>query len=210
MADLPEYERPREWILCGGPGGLTDAEVLVALLGTGKRGSPAIDTAWDILASYGDLTSLQRADAADLAGRRGLGPAKGGALAATLDLRRRARRPRGPRPLLRDAREVFDHGAPRVAHLAQEVFVALSLDVECPLLHEACAAAGGSPRSWCSRAAPEAPRARGRALVLFSAAAHQAGGVRRLHLRGHQGAGRAAQRDAALAPGQRGTMGVDR
>ena len=143
LLDLPIEERPRERLLAAGLEALSDAELIAALIGTGTRGSTAVDVARELLASYGDLGSLQRATPADLAERRGLGTAKACALAAALELGRRAQRPRADRASLKTAADVYALAAPRLAHLPQEIFLAICLDAKNRVLREARIAGGG-------------------------------------------------------------------
>ena len=143
LLDLPQEERPRERLLAAGHEALSDAELIAALLGTGTRGSTAIDLARELLASYGDLNTLQRAAPADLVGRRGLGTAKACALIAALELGRRAQRPRGDRRQMKTSADVHALVAPRIAHLAHEVFLAICLDAKNRVLREARIADGG-------------------------------------------------------------------
>jgi DNA repair protein RadC len=143
LLDLPNDERPRERLLAAGLDALSDAELIATLLGTGTRGSTAVDVARELLASYGDLPTLQRATAVDLANRRGVGLAKACALAAALELGRRAQRPRAMRHRLRTAADVYALAAPKLAHLPREVFVAVCLDAKNGVLREARIAEGG-------------------------------------------------------------------
>jgi DNA repair protein RadC len=143
LLDLPQDQRPRERLLASGHEALSDAELIATLLGTGIRGATAIDLARELLANYGDLSTLQRAEPADLANRRGLGTAKACALVAALELGRRAQRPRSDRPRMKTAADVNALLAPRIAHLAHEVFVALCLDAKNRVLREARIADGG-------------------------------------------------------------------
>lgn len=122
---------------------LSDAELIATLLGTGTRGKDAVAVAREVLATYGGLAALQRALAGDLAALDGLGPAKACALAAALELGRRAQRPPRDRPVLRNAIDVYHHAAPRLAHLSREVFLALCIDAKNRLVREVRIADGG-------------------------------------------------------------------
>src|SRR5690242_11090835 len=62
IRDWPEHERPREKLLANGPGGLTDAELLAVLFGSGCRGKNAVDLSGALLREFGSLRGLLTAD----------------------------------------------------------------------------------------------------------------------------------------------------
>jgi DNA repair protein RadC len=87
----PAHERPRERLLKDGATGLSDAELLALVLGSGQRGLSAVDTARRALAAFGDLGSLLAADVrAHRHVRSGFGPARVALLKATHELAKRA------------------------------------------------------------------------------------------------------------------------
>ena len=113
IRELPAAERPRERLALRGPGGLTTAELIALLWGSGVRGRSAVELATDALAAHDGLAGLARATDLELAGdpgcRRGEGgPARGGLRARAAAARRladralddprpaRRRRPAGP------------------------------------------------------------------------------------------------------------------
>jgi DNA repair protein RadC len=90
IRDWPTAERPREKLLHGGPGQLTDAELLAVLLGTsGRRGVNVVDLARIMLSKYGSLRDLLRAGSHQLRGSPGIGPVGYCRLQAALELARR-------------------------------------------------------------------------------------------------------------------------
>jgi DNA repair protein RadC len=143
LSDLPEHERPRERLLAQGGAALTDAELLAALLGTGTRSVSALDLARQLLAAYGDLPAMGRAEVADLARRPGLGLARACSIAAALELGRRAQTPRGDRPTVRTSSDVWAYYAPRLSHLNREVFHVMCLDIRHRLLRDVRVVEGG-------------------------------------------------------------------
>jgi DNA repair protein RadC len=143
MEEMPAEDRPRERLLSRGGTSLSDAELLATLLGSGTRGASALDVAHALLAAYGDLASLGRAEASDLAAHRGVGPAKACALAAALEIGRRAQTPRPSRPAMRAAADVFAFYGPRLSHLRREVFHVMCLDTRHRLLRDARVVEGG-------------------------------------------------------------------
>ena len=128
----------RERLRLVGSAALTDAEVVAALIGTGE----AADTcARELLATYGDLPSIGRADVADLA--RQIGGGKACALAAALEIGRRAQAPRRERLVVSASRDVNAYLAPQIAHLQHEVFHVLCLDAKNRLLRDVRVVEGG-------------------------------------------------------------------
>ena len=89
IRELPPTERPRERLAQRGVGGLSAAELIGLIWGSGTRGRSAVDLAGDALARHDGLTGLARASEAELAGVPGIGPAKAGQLVAAFELGRR-------------------------------------------------------------------------------------------------------------------------
>jgi len=143
IGELPTTERPRERLLHQGGAALSDVELLATLIGSGTRGASALDVAQALIARYGDLPGLGRADVADLALQRGLGRAKACALAAALEMGRRAQSPRQARTAVRVSADVFAYYGPRMVHLNREVFHVMCLDTKHRLLRDARVVEGG-------------------------------------------------------------------
>jgi DNA repair protein RadC len=89
VAELPRPERPREKLMAQGARSLSDAELLAILLHTGSKNEPVLDLARRWLEEAGGLDRLVAADFDAILAQRGIGPAKGAALAAALELGRR-------------------------------------------------------------------------------------------------------------------------
>jgi DNA repair protein RadC len=89
IRELPVTERPRERLAARGPGGLTSAELIALLWGSGTRGRSAVDLATDALAAHEGLTGLARASELELASLPGIGSAKAAQLVAAFELGRR-------------------------------------------------------------------------------------------------------------------------
>lgn len=90
VRDLPAAERPRERLASRGPAGLSAAELIAIIWGTGARGRPAASLAEDALAKHEGLTGLARATDLELAAIPGVGAAKAAQLAAAFELGRRS------------------------------------------------------------------------------------------------------------------------
>jgi len=89
LREVPEAERPRERLALRGPGGLSAAELVAIVWGTGARGMNAVDLAEEALARHDGLTGLARASDAELAAIPGIGPARAAQLSAAFELGRR-------------------------------------------------------------------------------------------------------------------------
>lgn len=128
ISSWPVAERPRERLLERGAGYLTDAELVAVLLRTGIRGKNAVELARELLETFGGITGML---AANLAGVRGLGPAKRAQLAAALELARRAiGEELKAGALLTSPAAVRDYLRLAIGARQQEVFVCLWLDAQ--------------------------------------------------------------------------------
>ncbi len=135
---LPVDARPREKLLAHGAASLADAELLALLLRTGVKGLGVLQLADCLLQRFGGLAGLLHARLGDLAGVRGIGPAKRAELAAVVEIARRALTQQLAATPVLDSREAL-HQFVRMAlgQHSQEAFVVLFLDVQMRLLlHE--------------------------------------------------------------------------
>jgi DNA repair protein RadC len=89
MHDLPSDERPRERLQNHGPQALSNAELLAIILRTGTTRNNVIELAGILLAKFGGLGGLMRADFMELCKEYGLGTAKAAQLKAALEIGRR-------------------------------------------------------------------------------------------------------------------------
>jgi DNA repair protein RadC len=89
IRELPAAERPRERLALRGPGGLTAAELIALLWGSGTRGVSAVELATEALARHDGLAGLARASEVELAGLPGVGAARAAQLTAAFELGRR-------------------------------------------------------------------------------------------------------------------------
>jgi len=135
LAALPPSCRPREKLLERGPAALSDAELLALLLRTGVSGQSVLNLSDALLQRFGGLAGLLRAEPAELARIKGLGPAKRAELLAVLELARRVlQQPLEERPVLSDADTVEQLLRLRLAPLPYEVFAVLFLDSQLRLI----------------------------------------------------------------------------
>lgn len=89
IREWPKAERPREKLLDRGSEALSDAELIAILLGSGIRGSSAVDLGRQLIARFGSIRELLRAERSECLSQLGLGPARYALLRAALELARR-------------------------------------------------------------------------------------------------------------------------
>jgi DNA repair protein RadC len=125
-------ERPRERMRSLGARSLGAAELLAVILGNGNRGRSSLTIAHDILAQVGgSLRVLTNRPLATLSDIPGVGPARAVAIAAALELGRRATaEPQGQRQVVRSPQDVVAAFAPHLEALAVEEFHVAILDAQ--------------------------------------------------------------------------------
>jgi len=121
IRELPPAERPRERLQQRGAAGLTSAELIGLLWGSGGRGHSAVDLAAEAIARFDGLTGLARASGPELEAIPGVGEAKAGQLQAAFELGRRllADWPTG-RWSIRSPRDVADRLILQMGRLERE------------------------------------------------------------------------------------------
>jgi DNA repair protein RadC len=131
VRDLPAAERPRERLALRGPGGLSAAELIAVVWGTGSGGRTAIELAEEALARHSSVGALARATDVELAAIPGIGAAKAARLAAAFELGRRsvADWPAG-RWTIRSPRDVADRLVVEMGRLEREELRVLSLNAK--------------------------------------------------------------------------------
>jgi DNA repair protein RadC len=131
LHDLPPDARPREKLLARGPAALADAELLALLLRTGLAGRGVLQLAQDLLDAFGGWPGLLKAQPADLARIKGLGPAKRAEIAAVLEIARRALGTELAQRTVFNAPEAVKHYCRlQLGGLGHEVFAVLFLDAQ--------------------------------------------------------------------------------
>lgn len=89
IREMLAEDRPRERLQALGPTSLSSSELLAIILNTGIKGESVTSIAQRMLASNGGLGGLQRMDFVEMAGIRGVGPAKAAKVKAALEIGRR-------------------------------------------------------------------------------------------------------------------------
>ena len=131
VRDLPAAERPRERLALRGPAGLSAAELIAVVWGTGAAGRSAMELAEAALALHRSVAALARATDAELAALPGIGPAKAARLTAAFELGRRsiADWPAG-RWTIRSPRDVADRLSVEMGRLEREELRVLALNAK--------------------------------------------------------------------------------
>jgi DNA repair protein RadC len=121
IREMPAAERPRERLELRGAAGLTAAELIGLLWGSGGRGRSAVDLAADAIARFDGLTGLARATGAELEAVPGVGAARAAQVQAAFELGRRllADWPAG-RWSIRSPRDVADRLVLQMGRLERE------------------------------------------------------------------------------------------
>jgi DNA repair protein RadC len=141
LLGLPPEERPRERLARLGAGALSSRELVTVLLGTGARGTSALDLADELVG--GGLRVLAARTLPDLERTRGLGRAKAARLLAALELGSRvATDGGGEAPALGSPEAAARYLLPRYAARPVETFGLLALDVRHRLRREAVVSVG--------------------------------------------------------------------
>ncbi len=135
MKHLPADQRPREKLLARGPAALADAELLALLLRTGTAGQGVLAMAGQVLQHCDGFAGLLRAEAAQLQGIKGLGPAKRAELLAVMEMARRAlAQQMATAPVFDAPQRVKDFLQLHLGGLPHEVFAVIFLDAQHRLL----------------------------------------------------------------------------
>tara|TARA_R100000306_G_scaffold1332_2_gene3605 strand:- start:30350 stop:31048 length:699 start_codon:yes stop_codon:yes gene_type:complete len=119
-----EDDRPREKLLHKGRTGLSDAELIAILIGSGSREESAVSLSQRILASAeNNLNQLGKLTIKDLMKFKGIGEAKAITIAAALELGRRRRAGEAlNRKKITSSQSVFELMQPIIGELPHEEF----------------------------------------------------------------------------------------
>lgn len=110
IRDLPDDEKPRERLLDAGPRGLTAAELLAVVFGSGTKKEGVLMMANRVMKDYGERSIMRQTDAQKLAIDLGIPLVKAMQVVALSELGRRFHAQSGlSAPTLRTAREVFNY-----------------------------------------------------------------------------------------------------
>ena len=121
LREVPPEERPRERLSVHGPAGLSSAELIALVWGSGTAGRNAVDLASEAISVHGGLAGLAAATTAELESLSGVGSARAAQLHAAFELGRRLATdwPAG-RLLVRSPRDLADRLIPQMGRLDRE------------------------------------------------------------------------------------------
>jgi DNA repair protein RadC len=125
-----------------GVASLSDAELLMLILGTGFPGKSARQVAEGLLSGCGGLKSLCQHYPQELCRVEGIGRARAAQVLAALELSKRAHQQVDRRPRLKSPEEIYRHLAPSMSVLRKEVFHVLCFNARQVLLQDARVAEG--------------------------------------------------------------------
>lgn len=129
IREWPKTERPRERLIAHGAEALSDAELLAVIIGSGVRGSSAVDVARQLIARFGSIRGIMRATRKECLSAIGLGPARYAMLRAALELARRHHFDAlQARPVIPSAAAVREFLLAQLRERPYEVFCCLHLD----------------------------------------------------------------------------------
>ncbi|SDL90257.1 JAB domain-containing protein [Nonomuraea jiangxiensis] len=143
VKDLPDRDRPRERLMASGAAALADWELLAVLLGSGFRGSSAMDLAARLIEHCGDLDALSRSDPHRLLTVPGVGPAKAARVTAAFHLVRRADA-RPERERITSTSELAESCAPLLHGRRHERLVLVTCDTRGRVLKRSVLTEGGT------------------------------------------------------------------
>ncbi len=131
LREVPLAERPRERLALRGAAGLSAAELVALIWGSGSRGMNAVDLAEAVLARVDGVSGLGRASAMELQEMPGVGPARAAQVEAAFELGRRllADWPTG-RWQIRSPRDVADRLVLQMGRLEREELRAVLLNTK--------------------------------------------------------------------------------
>ncbi len=137
MMDLPEWERPREKLRLQGVSGLSNAELLAVLLGSGTREQSALSLAQALLVSFPKgLSQMEELTLEELMEFPGIGLAKAARILCSLELARRVSLEPTPQMCVSSPEAVYQHMKNKLIHLQREVFICLHLNVKNRIIAE--------------------------------------------------------------------------
>lgn len=136
VRDLPVDERPREKLLKDGPGVLSIQELLAVLLVSGTKSEEVLSMTQRIITEYGERNILNAIDAKALSDDLSIPEGKAMQIVAAGELGRRFfRGSRDGAPVLRTAKDVFEHTVD-MRRLSKEHLRGLYLNGHYQVIHD--------------------------------------------------------------------------
>lgn len=146
MPDDPlTADQPRERLVSLGAGALSDAELVAIHLGTGRRGEGVLALARSLLAAWGGVGGLARADVDELSRTPGVGPAKACRLVAAFTLADRINPAEGQ--VVTASADIAEIAASRIGRTRTEQVLLILLDGRHRVRRVEIVASGGATTS---------------------------------------------------------------
>lgn len=123
-----EEEKPREKLMSHGVAGLTEAELIALLIGSGTHRLTAIDLGLRLLEDFGGLPGLAQLSVRDLCRVKGIGPASACKLLAAFELGRRKMGQKMELKRLRSPEDIASYIRPWLIDLPHEEFYVIYLN----------------------------------------------------------------------------------
>lgn len=137
IRELPHSERPRDKAVRFGTESLSDSELLSIILGSGSKGSNALQTANHLLARFQNIRALSNASLNELKATPGIGPVRAVEIKACLEIARRFQQiVLRPGDILNGSRQVFACYHEKLRDYKKERFYCLLLDAKHRILKE--------------------------------------------------------------------------
>lgn len=125
----PKSEMPREKLLHGGAGSLSDAELLALLLQTGTRGKDVFALAVELLNRCGGMAGIEKTGIDELLMVEGLSIAKAATIKAAVETGRRViHANRAAMERISNSKDAFDLLQPLLGGQSKEIFMVILLD----------------------------------------------------------------------------------
>ena len=145
IKEMAASERPREKLIKEGARFLSNSELLGVVIGSGSRGSTAIDLASEILNSDSSgLQFLAQASCEELMRFPGIGEATACRIAASMELAKRLSAMRAADAAIESPRAVADMLMERLRYFPEEHFLTVLLNVRCQVMSVEEIAVGGA------------------------------------------------------------------
>lgn len=136
VRDLPDEQKPREKLLADGPGSLSLAELVAAILGIGTRKEDVLAMAQRIVKEYGDKAIAAEADARQMAEVLDIPLVKACQIVAAFELGRRFFAVQAGKPVfVRDAQQAYEYLKP-IGYSSKEQLRGLYLNSRYEVIHD--------------------------------------------------------------------------
>lgn len=130
-------EQPREKMMLHGAKALSDSELLAIFIGSGPKGTSAIELAKQLLDKYENITEIAKCDLSQLKQVKGIGDAKAVTIAAAFELTKRIKiSPFHKRKVFRSPEEIAEYYIPRFVGVQKEFFYVLLLNTANQIFRE--------------------------------------------------------------------------